>query len=458
MIEVAQRAARELPGPLAAHRGPRPVVAIDDCPCGRLGPALAIDGRVPKAELRGCSDTRRRPRRMSRRGSRPLVPARGERELEEIAAALARPRRARAPFAPELSHFCHAVSRALFADKRAKRHPELRPPRLLSAARGVARLRAEFAAGAAEGIVQVPRGLAFHVPPSSVDTMFVYSLAVAAGRATATSCASRSGERADRRAPRTRDAALAEHPPPCATLAVVSYGHELEPSAASRPGRRARHLGRRRDDRADPRASRWPRAPPSSRSATASRSPASTPTAAAADEPAAGSPSACSTTPTGSIRWAARRRGWWSVVGARDGARGLGLIFTRWRRSCRPGPSGRPPARRSGSSRSSPGPYRPSRGAGVPPRERAPVLSLATLDRFSREHPVPGSSSKDARNWRRWPVGRAQGPDARALRLRCRRAAALRRGGQRARPHRGCRSGKRSRSTATGTASTSWRT
>ena len=33
------------------------VVHVDDCPCGRLGQTLVIEGRVPKAELRGCSDT-----------------------------------------------------------------------------------------------------------------------------------------------------------------------------------------------------------------------------------------------------------------------------------------------------------------------------------------------------------------------------------------------------------------
>lgn len=29
----------------------------DDCPCGRLGKYFAVEGRLPKAELRGCSDT-----------------------------------------------------------------------------------------------------------------------------------------------------------------------------------------------------------------------------------------------------------------------------------------------------------------------------------------------------------------------------------------------------------------
>jgi acyl-protein synthetase LuxE len=34
------------------------VLARDDCGCGWLGTAIELQGRVPKAELRGCSDTR----------------------------------------------------------------------------------------------------------------------------------------------------------------------------------------------------------------------------------------------------------------------------------------------------------------------------------------------------------------------------------------------------------------
>lgn len=30
---------------------------VDDCPCGRLGRTLTVAGRLPRAELRGCSDT-----------------------------------------------------------------------------------------------------------------------------------------------------------------------------------------------------------------------------------------------------------------------------------------------------------------------------------------------------------------------------------------------------------------
>lgn len=160
-----------------------------------------------------------------------LVPARGEGELAEIVAALSAEPSA-APFAPELLDFCHAVSRRLFEDKRAKRHPELIPLASFLRRASVSALADEFAAGAIDGIVQVPRGLAFHVPPSSVDTMFVYSLAVSL------LVGNRNVVRLSQRRSDTTEVlidalntALAEHPAVARTLAVVSYGHELEPSA-----------------------------------------------------------------------------------------------------------------------------------------------------------------------------------------------------------------------------------
>ena len=33
------------------------ITSIDTCPCGQLGLTIAIDGRLPKTEVRGCSDT-----------------------------------------------------------------------------------------------------------------------------------------------------------------------------------------------------------------------------------------------------------------------------------------------------------------------------------------------------------------------------------------------------------------
>lgn len=52
----------ELPGSYPGHslltEDIGAITGEDDCPCGRLGRTLRVDGRLPRAELRGCSDTR----------------------------------------------------------------------------------------------------------------------------------------------------------------------------------------------------------------------------------------------------------------------------------------------------------------------------------------------------------------------------------------------------------------
>ena len=160
-----------------------------------------------------------------------LVPVRGSGDLGEIAAALS-VAPSLAPFAPELVDFCHGVSRALFADPRAKRHGELVPLASFLRRASISALGAEFAAEARTGVIQVPRGLAFHVPPSSVDTMFVYSLAVSllVGNRNVVRLSQRRSETTEILID-ALNAVAAEHPAVARSLAVVSYGHELEPSA-----------------------------------------------------------------------------------------------------------------------------------------------------------------------------------------------------------------------------------
>lgn len=52
----------ELPGSYPGHslltEDVGAVLGEDDCPCGRMGRTLRVDGRLPRAELRGCSDAR----------------------------------------------------------------------------------------------------------------------------------------------------------------------------------------------------------------------------------------------------------------------------------------------------------------------------------------------------------------------------------------------------------------
>lgn len=160
-----------------------------------------------------------------------LVPARGEADLEGVVRALAA-RPSLPPFGTDQIEFCHAVSRALFAEPRAKRHPELVPLASFLRRASVTELAESFAAGRPADVAQVPRGLAFHVPPSSVDTMFVYSLALSllVGNRNVVRLSQRRSETTEILVD-VLNAVAVEHPVVQQRLAVVSYGHELEPSA-----------------------------------------------------------------------------------------------------------------------------------------------------------------------------------------------------------------------------------
>jgi hypothetical protein len=59
VVEVVSMLPESYPGHAIQTEDLGRIVAVDSCPCGRLGKALRIEGRVPKAELRGCSDTHR---------------------------------------------------------------------------------------------------------------------------------------------------------------------------------------------------------------------------------------------------------------------------------------------------------------------------------------------------------------------------------------------------------------
>ena len=59
VVQVVSMLPESYPGHAIQTEDLGRVVAVDSCPCGRMGKALRIEGRVPKAELRGCSDTHR---------------------------------------------------------------------------------------------------------------------------------------------------------------------------------------------------------------------------------------------------------------------------------------------------------------------------------------------------------------------------------------------------------------
>jgi hypothetical protein len=57
IIEAVSLLPKSYPGHALLTEDEGVIFGEDDCPCGRLGKYFKIEGRIAKAELRGCSDT-----------------------------------------------------------------------------------------------------------------------------------------------------------------------------------------------------------------------------------------------------------------------------------------------------------------------------------------------------------------------------------------------------------------
>ncbi|MDU2064567.1 MAG: acyl-protein synthetase [Sporomusaceae bacterium] len=57
ILQVLSPIARSYPGHSLLTEDVGRLLGIDDCPCGRKGKYFSVDGRIPSAEIRGCSDT-----------------------------------------------------------------------------------------------------------------------------------------------------------------------------------------------------------------------------------------------------------------------------------------------------------------------------------------------------------------------------------------------------------------
>lgn len=58
VIQVLSELPHSYPGHSLLTEDVGTLLGEDDCPCGRPGRTLRVEGRLPKAEVRGCSDTR----------------------------------------------------------------------------------------------------------------------------------------------------------------------------------------------------------------------------------------------------------------------------------------------------------------------------------------------------------------------------------------------------------------
>lgn len=145
------------------------------------GKAFTVHGRIPQAELRGCSD---------------VLAESGETPASSLASGLdGFPLTPLPCFDPETVAFGAALSARLFAEPEARDFADLATLAFWLRPASTAVLRQHF-----EGLGRrQPRGTAFHIAPSNVETLFVYSwwLSVLAGNATVVRVSERGGARTE---------------------------------------------------------------------------------------------------------------------------------------------------------------------------------------------------------------------------------------------------------------------
>jgi hypothetical protein len=159
---------------------------------------------------------------------RRLVPHPGVVDAAALVEALRDAQAGLRPFDPAVLACTADLSRRL------RRHPEVRAHPAIGALAwwirpaGIAVLQRHWEHLCdVPGIVRVPRGVVFHVPPTNVDTMFVYSwlLSALSGNANVVRLSGAAAE-----APGPLLATLAEtiedHPAVAASTAIVTYGHD----------------------------------------------------------------------------------------------------------------------------------------------------------------------------------------------------------------------------------------
>lgn len=163
-----------------------------------------------------------------------VVPRHESIDLEALLKRLSDPQGRAMPFSEGIVDFCARFSTALFRDGEARRYPELQALAFWMRKSELVRMKAEFEALQSETMLLMPRGLVFHVPPSNVDTIFIYSwiLSVVTGNTNVIRLSERAADASSVICRIFNSVAADSDPVVARNTAMLRYGREREITAA----------------------------------------------------------------------------------------------------------------------------------------------------------------------------------------------------------------------------------
>ena len=155
---------------------------VDDCACGRNGLRFTVDGRMPRAELRGCSDTHAfsfsTPNDTLEEVQQFWPLETKSVSIESVCGEELFARRPLDPGDPLVMEFLDEVSSDLLRLQRVKEFPELVALAFWLRKSNVRGIWEGFVASVGPRELMKARGMALHIAPSNVDTIFLYSWAL----------------------------------------------------------------------------------------------------------------------------------------------------------------------------------------------------------------------------------------------------------------------------------------
>ena len=168
-----------------------------------------------------------------------VVPKRATVDAAEIVGSLRNAGRSFRPFDPRVVDFVADLSQHLRKDPLCRAVPAIAALAFWIRPASVRRLRDEWRRlnEKDEGIRLAPRGVVFHMPPTNVDTLFVYSWIMAAlvGNANVIRISSAAGNETSMVLSLIQTVAE-RHPDVAETMSFVRYGHEEAVTAALSTG------------------------------------------------------------------------------------------------------------------------------------------------------------------------------------------------------------------------------
>ena len=164
VIQVLTPMAWSYPGHSVLTEDKGMIVGEDDCPCGRKGKYIKITGRIPKAEIRGCSDTFETGKEL--RGENEAVTLlAGEMEITSVPEI---------PFEETTMEFLSALSERIRELPRMLSGEEMRSLGFWLRRSNLESYKKRYEnSGFRLGL-----GQTFHIAPSNVPLLFVYTMAI----------------------------------------------------------------------------------------------------------------------------------------------------------------------------------------------------------------------------------------------------------------------------------------